>query len=303
MSPRCRGWVRYSFCDLPRLGLSLTCNSNALALINLVHNQDVDDSQTFCSCGVGAIVATALTACDTGNASIPSEATSDALTATQHKLALELDDDVLAQQAATMIFGICLISQPKECPIHKVTSILALAFGNRPNANCGNSVLPGEQEALADPGPINEQLADAVYELYSQQPVPIYAQWEIARFLASKYQLANVVSIEPKFTPAGKIEYLSTLGVVQQAVVLAQGAANLGTCAVIGHHDHVRRGVMTAQSCGIRAFKSEGITLPTDYDSQSGQVWTRCRALYVPFDMSLSILLPVCRWWCDKISR
>lgn len=185
-----------------------------------------------------------------------------------------------------MIFDIYLISKPKECPIHKVTSILAFSFGNRANGKSGNSVLPHEQEALADPGPINEQLADAVYELYSQQPVPIYAQWEIARFLESKYQLANVVSIEPKFTSARKIEYLSTLGVVQQAVVIAQGAATLGTCAVIAHHDHVRRCVMTAQSCGVYAFKAEGITLPTDYDPKSGQVWTRSRARYVPLDFA-----------------
>lgn len=240
----------------------------------------------FCSYGFGAVVGATLTVCDTSNASIPSKETSDALIAMQNKLATELDDEVLAKQVSEMIYDICLISQPKECPVSEVDSILALAFGNRPNAKSGNSLLPGEQEELADPGLTNEQLADAVYELYSQRPVSIYAQWEIARFLVSKYQLVNVVSIEPTFTSQGKIEYLSTLGVVQQAVIIAKGAANLGTCAVIGHHDHVRRCIMTAESCGLRAFKPEGITLPSDYDPESGQVWTRSRALYVPIDLA-----------------
>lgn len=242
--------------------------------------------RNFCSYGFGAVVGATLTASETSNASVPSKETSDALIAMHHKLATELDDDVLAKQVSEMIYDICLIAQPKECPVNEVDSILALAFGNRPNAKSGNSILPGEQEELADPGPTNEQLADAVYKLYSQRPVSIYAQWEIARFLTSKYQLTNVVSIEPIFTPGGKIEYLSTLGVMQQVVIKAKGAANLGTCAVIGHHDHVRRCVMTAESCGIRAFKPEGITLPTEYDPESGQAWTRSRALYVPVDLA-----------------
>ncbi|WON76443.1 hypothetical protein [Serratia sp. UGAL515B_01] len=240
----------------------------------------------FCSYGAGAlvypVVGSTLTACDQTNAGGFSDEKQQLLSSMQRYLMAELEDESLANELAGMIYDSCFISQPESCSISSVNTILALAFGNRPTTVIPK---PGEAEPLAEPGPTNEKLADSVYELYSQQPVPIYAQWEIARFLESKYQLTDIVSIEPVFTAEGKIEYLSTLGVVQQAVSTAGGADNLGICAVIGHHDHIRRCVMTAKLCGVNAFKAQDIVLPADYDLESGQAWTRSRDLYVPVDL------------------
>lgn len=176
---------------------------------------------------------------------------------------------------------------PPVIEIAKLDRIVAYAFGNRPNSSSGNTPANGGvQVALPDPGPTNEMLADTVYAVYQQNPVKVYAQWEIARFLKSKYNLANVTSIEPIINPNGSVTYLSTDGVAAAVVQLEGGnAANMGIVGVVGFRDHVKRCVLTSQGRGMNAYAPAGIPMPGVYDTLSGQAWTRRREIYLIHDM------------------
>ena len=95
-------------------------------------------------------------------------------------------------------------------PAAQAGAIVAYSFGNRPNAASGNtSSTGGNQSALPDPGPVNEALADAVYRIRQLKPVKVYAQWEIARFLVSKYGMGTDVlsSIGSVIASDGTIVY------------------------------------------------------------------------------------------------
>lgn len=173
-------------------------------------------------------------------------------------------------------------------PAGQIGAIVAYSFGNRPNAASGNtSSTGGNQAALPDPGPVNEALADAVHRIYALKPVKVYAQWEIARFLVSKYGMgADVLtSIEPVIASDGTIVYLSTAGVAAAAVSRAGGAAAMGNVAVVGHRDHAKRCIQTSQQAGMKAYAAADVPLPVAYDPQSGQPWTRNRSLYLVHDM------------------
>ena len=67
-------------------------------------------------------------------------------------------------------------------------------------------------------------------------------------------------------------------------------AAALGTAAVIGHRDHVKRCIITCRARKVASHAPEGIELPVWYDEQSDQPWTRRRDLYVLQDMSVQLL-------------
>ena len=85
---------------------------------------------------------------------------------------------------------------------------------------------------------VNEALADAVYRIRQLKPVKVYAQWEIARFLVSKYGMGTDVlsSIGSVIASDGTIVYLSTAGVAAEAVSRAGGAAAMAASrwSVIG---------------------------------------------------------------------
>jgi hypothetical protein len=170
----------------------------------------------------------------------------------------------------------------------QINTIVAYGFGNRPNAASGNtSSAGGNQAALPDPGPTNEALADAVYRIYQLKPVKIFAQWEIARFLVSKYNMVspNMISIEPIIAADGTITYLSTDGVAAAVVTQQGSAAALGNVGVVGHRDHAKRCIVTSANRGMKAYAVAEVALPTAYDLQSGQSWTRQRDLYLVHDM------------------
>lgn len=168
----------------------------------------------------------------------------------------------------------------------RIDRIVAYGFGNRANAASGNTPTNGaNQTALPDPGPVNEALADAVYAIRRLKSVKVYAQWEIARFLASKYQMADVHSIEPVVAADGSITYLSTDGVAAAIVALEGGGAAMGGVAVVGHRDHAKRCIQTSRARGMAAAAVAEVPLPTLYEPQSGQAWTRRRDLYLVHDM------------------
>ncbi|WP_199155534.1 hypothetical protein [Chromobacterium sp. ASV23] len=242
------------------------------------------ERRDFCRFGFGAMLApmagSLLTACGDAGAQGPADQTENLML---QRLSQELGgDNATAQALHAMILDACYAWTPPSCPSNTVNSIVALAFGNRVSA-------AGE----TTPGPINELLAQSVQQLRARAPyAPVYAQWEIARYLQQKYGMGQVVSIEPEIDENGQVIYLSTEGVIKKAIEFAGGdPGKMGTVGVIGHRDHIKRCVKLARDLKLNAFMPADVELPVAYDSQSGQKWTRRRDLYLGQDMSVQMYM------------
>jgi hypothetical protein len=183
-----------------------------------------------------------------------------------------LEAKVPAADVATSPF---LAYKPPRVADKKVDSLVAFAFGNRLGA-------AGDLQA----GPTNDALAKQVVKFVRKHPVPVYAQTEIATQLQAA-GVQDVTSIDAVTAPDGTVTYLSTAGVAQQAMSKAQAAGTtLGTVGIVGFADHAVRCVLTARKAGMTgAAVPKGITLPTVYDPDSSQPWTRSRAAYLPTDL------------------
>ncbi|MBC3842031.1 hypothetical protein GXW82_23115 [Streptacidiphilus sp. 4-A2] len=197
-------------------------------------------------------------------------------------LGRELDDPATARALVPWIADIGLDWHPPTAPPRELDFIVAYSFGNRPPAGGGDPT-----KVLYEPGPVNEALADTVAEVRRKRDVPVYAQWEIATFLKSKYRMSQVTAIEPQIAADGTITYLSTAGVAQQVLAYRkQEPGGIGTAGVVGFRDHVKRCVETTRLLGMAAaYAPQGIDMPGTYDPHSGQAWTRRRDLYLPYDM------------------
>ncbi|GAA2357213.1 hypothetical protein GCM10010376_94640 [Streptomyces violaceusniger] len=194
----------------------------------------------------------------------------------------ELQDRNTARAVAAWIFDIGFDWTPAAAPISEFDFLIAYAFGNRPPANGGDPA-----KVLAEPGPMNELLADVVARIRTKRTMTVYAQWEIAHFLKTKYNMSQVIAIDPVIAEDGTITYLSTDGVAAQ--VAEQRKSNpggLGTAGVVGWRDHIKRCVLTTEGRGMTALAPEGFTMPDTYDPESGQPWTRRRDLYLVHDMN-----------------
>lgn len=202
------------------------------------------------------------------------------------RLFTQFEQAELAEKMTNYILDVGLDWQLPEIGAQQINRIVAYAFGNRPNALSGNSAGSADKlQDLPDPGPTNEKLADTVYEIYQLNPVPIYAQWEIARFLKDKYKLNDINAIEPIKNDDGTITYLSTVGVAEAIIKQEGGADKMGNVAIVAHRDHAKRCILTSKQCGMNAYAVKEVKLPIEYDSQSGQAWTRDRQTYLLHDM------------------
>jgi hypothetical protein len=135
------------------------------------------------------------------------------------------------------------------------------------------------------PGPANEALAHLAAEFVARHPVPVIAQWEVARAL-NELGVRNVISIENDTARDGSAVYLSTAGVVQKGLRLAaEKGIPVGHAGVLCQADHAVRCLMTAHAEGITADVPGGVALFTAYDTESGQQWTRSRDAYIPVDL------------------
>lgn len=158
-------------------------------------------------------------------------------------------------------------------------SVVVYAFGYRDGA-----------DGTRAPGPTNEALADATRALLKRHPgLPVYAQSEIAEVLAEA-DLPGVVSIDPVVGPDGGLVYLSTAGVIAQARDKADAAGvDLGRIAVVAFSDHLGRSLLTTEAAGLDAGVAKGVALPTAYDPESAQPWTRDRRSYLATDLSARV--------------
>lgn len=197
-------------------------------------------------------------------------------------LAPELDDRAAARALVPHLHDVGFDWHPETAPLRKLDFLVAYGFGNRPPAGGGDP-----SKVRPEPGPVNEELADTVARVRRHRDVPVYAQWEIARFLESKHHMRNVTSIEPVIAPDGTITYLSTDGVAAQVAELrAKLSGGIGTAGVVGFRDHVKRCVQTTRDRGMTAYAPRGFEMPGTYDVESGQPWTRRRDLYLVHDMA-----------------
>lgn len=225
------------------------------------------------------------------NSSNDSEAVvGDFSTTLTDKLTTELQDETTARQLTPFIEEANFNMTPPLAAIADASTLIAFAFGNRPND-------AGDPNELAKPGPMNEALAACCAAVYRQKAMPMYVQWEIARYLDSAdypdIATKDVISIEPYWDEQGTLVYLSTDGVVAAIIEDHFGGdpAALGSAAVIGHRDHVKRCIMTCQARKVESHAPEGIELPVWYDEQSDQPWTRRRDLYVLQDITAQLMM------------
>ncbi|WP_232852006.1 hypothetical protein [Nocardia acididurans] len=163
-------------------------------------------------------------------------------------------------------------------PADSASLIVAYSFGNRIPAGVDATRVIGE------PGPVNEALAAAVIAARGDRTVPVYAQTEIAEVLRTRYGLTDVVSIDPERNADGTLVYLSTDGVAAKVAELRGAAAASDTAAVVAFRDHLWRATRTTAKRGFQAFAPAGVTMPGEYDPQSGQLWTTSPVLYLPTD-------------------
>lgn len=204
------------------------------------------------------------------------------------RLALELEDRPTAELLAPAIVDAGFMMAPPKDEIAAASLVIGFAFGNRPNPQ-------NDPNKLALPGPMNRVLAHCCAAVYRKKALPMYLQWEIARCLLAP-EFADIprhaiISIEPYWDAQGRLVYLSTDGVVE--TILKNHFANdptlAGNAAIIGHHDHVKRCIITCRGRRIHGFAPRGIALPRWYDRRSAQPWTRRRDLYVLQDVAAQL--------------
>jgi hypothetical protein len=199
-------------------------------------------------------------------------------------------DRLIADTKSDLEGSPILTYQPDRIDDAQVDSLWLFSWGYRidPNAGIGPVNLtdpPPPLEAL-QPGPVNAAIAKTAADFVARHPVPIIAQWEIAREL-EKLGVRNVISVEPKKSPDGKTIYLSTPGVVAEGKRLASEAnIPVGRAGVITFTDLAVGGIMASRLGGLDgAAVPASVQLPTDYDAESGQLWTRSLEAWLPVDL------------------
>lgn len=194
--------------------------------------------------------------------------------AISHRLEVQLNDPRLAAELTTFLMQQVLTWKAEMRDVKQADSIIAYSFGNRIDDK-GNKL----------PGPMNEQIADLVVEIYKQNPKPVYAQWEVAQAIGDRIDPNSLFSIYPKIDETGEVIYLNTLEVAKEAAKLAKGANHLGTTIVVAFYDHSLRAVNLSREVGIDAYSPKGMRLPQQYDLDSGQPWTRSREAFTLYEI------------------
>jgi hypothetical protein len=206
------------------------------------------------------------------------------------KLEAQLNDPATAAIEVPRLQDIFFTWSLPLIPAAEVSTIVAYSFGDRPNPANGSTYGNSPAESpLPAPGPVNEQIANAVYTLHRVQRVMIFAQWEVASILRSKYQMnnSNLQSVLPPVVAGdGTVTYPGVAEVASAIIALRGSAAALGTVAVVTHRDQAKSAIQTSRMLGMTAHAALEITLPVDYDAQASQPVNRRRDLYLLSDMS-----------------
>ncbi|MBN3819136.1 Tat pathway signal protein [Paraburkholderia sp. Se-20369] len=197
------------------------------------------------------------------------------------KLTTELNDAPVAADETGYLLGTFFAWTPPTVDAGQINTIVAYSFGNRAAASGSAPV----------PGPVNEAIADAVFQLRQKVAVPIFAQQEVASVLASKYGLsAGVTSIPLPVAAASAGNVVPTPDGVAAAIVKqAGGAATLGKVGVVTHRDQASIAVQMSNAVGMQAAVPAGSSLPAAYDASAQQPVLRKRDLYLLGNMSAQL--------------
>jgi hypothetical protein len=114
--------------------------------------------------------------------------------------------------------------------------------------------------------------------------IPIYTQKPIADVLWARYRVESVIVIGSRVKSDGTLEYLSTDGVAASIARLRESTIRNDTAGVIAFEDHLWRATYTTVANGFAAYAPARVRMPSTYDPQSGQEWTRSRSAYLPTD-------------------
>ncbi len=190
-------------------------------------------------------------------------------------LARELGDPAIGAELAAILEEEALGWTAPTVPVGRIRHIFGFTFGNRmaPNAN-------------RVPGPVNEALADVACALHAATAAPILAQWEVAEAAAASLPEGVVTPIFPGRDERGEPVYLSTGGVLEE-IARGRDPASFGVVGVVAFADHMARCVTTARRLGFDAYAPEGIAMPAEYDTLSGQAWCRDRLAYLLHDLMI----------------
>ncbi|MFB7991574.1 hypothetical protein ACFC4G_01880 [Streptomyces sp. NPDC056002] len=212
--------------------------------------------------GFAAGIAAAAAAALLGAAPVPSHGDDRLRKAMRDALGDALDDRATARAVEPHVHDIGFDRHPPTAALDRIDFLVAHGFGNRPPAGGGDPT-----KVMYEPGPVNGELADTVARVRARRDVPVYAQWEIARFLKSEYGMTRVTSIEPVVAPDGALAYLSTDGVAARVVEIREKLPEgIGTAGVIGFRDHVKRCVQTTNDRGMTTYAPAGFEMPGTYD-------------------------------------
>ncbi len=187
-------------------------------------------------------------------------------------LGAELGDADLAGSMARVLAEDVLTFRAPERPLAGASLILGFTFGNR--------MLPSGNRT---PGPVNQALARIAAALSRETGAPVVAQWEVAEALPSGIP---ATAIYPSRDARGEPLYLGTQ---QTANEMHRLRGTSGPVLVVAFADHLRRAVTAARRSGFEAWAPAGVTMPSDYDPDSGQPWCRTRRAYVLHDLMLRL--------------
>jgi hypothetical protein len=204
----------------------------------------------------------------------PQEPATIDVAAIENHLATELGDRSLARELARLIVSDVLTWRPPRVIPGQVNTIVAYAFGNRIDANGNRS-----------PGPVNEALADLLVRLQQETGAAVFAQWAVAAAVGGRVPADRLTAITPLLNAQAETVYLSTGGVAAEIIRRVGDPARLGQVGVLAFRDHVKRCVDTSRRFGMAAAAPAGYELPGDYDTLSGQPWTRSRLAYLMHDL------------------
>ncbi|ORT83178.1 Tat pathway signal protein [Burkholderia puraquae] len=187
------------------------------------------------------------------------------------KLTNELNDRATASDEAGYLFDTFFSWTSPTVAATAINTIAAFSFGSR----------AGASGAAPVPGPVNEAIADAVFQLRQKVSAPIFAQQEVASVLASKYGLtAGVMSIATPALAAGS-PIPTPDGVAAAIVKQAGSAAALGKVGVVTHSDQASIAVRVSTAAGMQAAVPAGLALPSLYDTSAWMPALRRRDLYL----------------------
>lgn len=198
-----------------------------------------------------------------------------ALTAIEGLLSIELGDAMLAERLAKWLVEDTLSWHTTLIERSSIDTLVAFSFGNRINPN-GNR----------EPGPVNRALADILIDLHKDNAAHIYAQWEIAEAVGTRIPARSITPVFPTQNVLAEPVYLSTDGVMTAISRLTKREPQLGRVGIVAFSDHQFRCVTVARRHGLDAFAPAGVSMPSEYDTKSGQPWCRNRLAYLLHDIA-----------------